>query len=76
MAEYWNLDRLTNEWTARGLNRRELMRLIAGGAGMTALLTMMGTPTGAAAPGGAGWPSQRPLAETGHPVAALLDLRE
>jgi ABC-type transport system substrate-binding protein len=52
MAEYWNLERLTREWTARGLNRRDLMRLIGGGAGMTALLTMMGVrPEGAAAQG-------------------------
>jgi peptide/nickel transport system substrate-binding protein len=50
MAEYWNFERLTAEWTARGLNRRDLMRLVAGGAGMTAMLTLVGThPEGAAA---------------------------
>lgn len=55
MAQEWNLDRLTHEWTARGLNRRDLMSLVAGGAGMTALLTMMGTrPLGAAAQDAAG----------------------
>lgn len=55
MADYWNLDRLTREWTARGLNRRDLMSLLAGGAGTTALLTMMGTrPEGAAAQDGDG----------------------
>ena len=27
MGEYWNLERLTEEWTARGLSRRDLMRL-------------------------------------------------
>ncbi|MEA2582070.1 MAG: peptide/nickel transport system substrate-binding protein [Thermomicrobiales bacterium] len=52
MAEYWNLDRLAQEWTARGLSRRDLMRLVAGGAGMTALLTVMGRgPEGVAAQG-------------------------
>ena len=49
MAELWDLDRLTQEWTARGLNRRDLMRLIGAGAGMTAMMTMLG-----AAPQGAG----------------------
>jgi peptide/nickel transport system substrate-binding protein len=49
MAEYWNLERLTAEWTARGLNRRDLMRLIAGGAGTTALLTLIGTRPGGVA---------------------------
>lgn len=42
MAERWDLDRLTQEWTARGLSRRELMRLIGAGAGTTALMTMLG----------------------------------
>lgn len=42
MAGYWNIERLTAEWEARGLDRRELMRLVAGGAGMTALLAMLG----------------------------------
>jgi ABC-type transport system substrate-binding protein len=50
MGEYWNLDRLTQEWTARGLNRRDLMKLIGAGAGSTAVMTMMGTtPRGVAA---------------------------
>lgn len=50
MAEYWDLDRLTREWTARGLNRRELMRLIGAGAGMTAMMTLLGaSPKGVAA---------------------------
>ncbi|MGH2561404.1 MAG: ABC transporter substrate-binding protein [Thermomicrobiales bacterium] len=49
MAEYWNLDRLTQEWEARGLSRRDLMRLIAGGASMTAMLTLLGTHPGGAA---------------------------
>ena len=56
MAEYWNLDRLTEEWLARGLDRRTLMRLVATGAGTTALLTLLGTRSGgtAAAPGAQG----------------------
>jgi peptide/nickel transport system substrate-binding protein len=50
MAEHWDLDRLSKEWTARGLNRRELMRLLGAGAGMTAMMTLVGaTPRGAAA---------------------------
>src|SRR5688572_23815193 len=50
MAGYWNLERLTAEWEARGLDRRELLKLIGGGAGLTALLTMMGAhPRGAGA---------------------------
>jgi ABC-type transport system substrate-binding protein len=52
MAEYWNLERLAAEWTARGLSRRDLMRLVAGGAGTSAMLTLLGThPEGAAAQG-------------------------
>lgn len=43
MAEHWDLDRLTHEWAARGLNRRDLMRLIGAGAGMTAMMTLLGT---------------------------------
>jgi ABC-type transport system substrate-binding protein len=43
MTERWDLDRLTDEWVARGLSRRDLMRLIGAGAGTTALLTMLGT---------------------------------
>jgi ABC-type transport system substrate-binding protein len=53
MAERWDLDRLTQEWTARGLSRRELMRLVGAGAGMSALTTLLGTrPEGAAAQAG------------------------
>jgi peptide/nickel transport system substrate-binding protein len=55
MAEHWDLDRLTQEWTARGLNRRDLMRLIAAGGGMAAMMTLLGaTPRGAAAQDAAG----------------------
>jgi peptide/nickel transport system substrate-binding protein len=44
MAERWDLDRLAAEWTARGLDRRQLMKLIGAGAGATALTTLMTTP--------------------------------
>ncbi len=50
MGEYWNFERLAQEWTARGLSRRDLMKLVAGGAGMTAMLTILGArPEGVAA---------------------------
>jgi ABC-type transport system substrate-binding protein len=42
MGEYWNLERLTEEWTARGLSRRDLMRLVGAGAGTGVLLALMG----------------------------------
>jgi peptide/nickel transport system substrate-binding protein len=41
MGEYWNLDRLTEEWEARGLSRRDLMKLIGAGAGGAAISTLM-----------------------------------
>lgn len=41
MGEYWNLDRLTQEWEARGLSRRDLMKLIGAGAGGAAITTIM-----------------------------------
>ena len=41
MGEYWNLDRLTEEWEARGLSRRDLMKLIGAGAGGAAVTTSM-----------------------------------
>ncbi|MGE3797673.1 MAG: ABC transporter substrate-binding protein, partial [Thermomicrobiales bacterium] len=41
MGEYWNLDRLTQEWEARGLSRRDLMKLIGAGAGGAAVSTIM-----------------------------------
>ncbi|CAN5781881.1 ABC transporter substrate-binding protein [soil metagenome] len=46
MGEYWNLERLTEEWTARGLNRRDLMKLVSAGAGGAALMTLMGATPG------------------------------
>ena len=49
MAERWDLDRLTQEWTARGLNRRDLMRLVGTGAGGAAIMTLLGAnPRGVA----------------------------
>ncbi len=42
MAETWDLARLTQEWTARGLDRRDLMKMIAAGAGGAALATLLG----------------------------------
>jgi ABC-type transport system substrate-binding protein len=44
MGERWDLDRLSAEWTARGLDRRQLMKLIGAGAGATALSTLFATP--------------------------------
>ncbi len=41
MGEYWNLDRLTKEWEARGLNRRDLMKLIGAGAGGAVVSTIV-----------------------------------
>jgi len=50
VAESWNFDRIVAEWTARGLNRRDLMKLIAGGSSLTAMMTLLGTrPEGVAA---------------------------
>ncbi len=41
MGEYWNLERLTQEWEARGMSRRDLMKLIGAGAGGAAITTIM-----------------------------------
>lgn len=55
MATHWDLDRLTQEWTARGLNRRDLFRLLATGASATAMLSLLAaTPTSAGAQDAAG----------------------
>ncbi len=40
MAERWTLETLSRVWEERGLDRRELMKLIGAGAGMTALTTL------------------------------------
>jgi len=42
MSEQWDLDRLTQEWTARGLNRRDLMRLVGAGAGAGVIAALIG----------------------------------
>jgi peptide/nickel transport system substrate-binding protein len=55
MAERWDLDRLTHEWTARGRSRRDLMRLVGAGAGGAAVMTLFGaSPEGVAAQDAAG----------------------
>jgi peptide/nickel transport system substrate-binding protein len=51
MAQYWDLEKLTEEWEARGFSRRELMRLLAGGAGMSVMLALLGRSQSAAAQG-------------------------
>lgn len=43
MADYWNMERLSAEWEARGLDRRELLKLVAGGSALTAIMTLIGT---------------------------------
>jgi len=48
-AEFWDLDRLEAAWTARGLDRRQLMKLVGAGAGLTALTTLVTAPGGAIA---------------------------
>ena len=49
MGTSWDLERLAQEWTARGLDRRDLFKMIAtGGAGM-AIATLIGTPSAGAA---------------------------
>ena len=49
MGTSWDLERLAHEWTARGLDRRDLFKMIAtGGAGM-AIATLLGTPLAGAA---------------------------
>jgi peptide/nickel transport system substrate-binding protein len=49
MGTSWDLERLTQEWTARGLDRRDLFKMIAtGGAGL-AIATLIGTPAAGAA---------------------------
>ena len=49
MADEWNMDDLTAAWTARGLDRRELFRLIGAGAGLAAMTTLLTTPAPGAA---------------------------
>ena len=40
MAEIWDLDRTAAEWERRGLDRRQLMKFIGAGAGLSALTTL------------------------------------
>jgi ABC-type transport system substrate-binding protein len=49
MAESWDIEQLGREWEARGLSRRDLMRLLAAGGGMTAMMTLVGAAPGEAA---------------------------
>ena len=66
-ADRWDLGRLEDVWTARGLDRRDLMKLVGAGAGLTALTTLVTTPGGAAAQEATGsqvsleWASPRTL---------------
>lgn len=48
-ADRWDLDRLSEAWTARGLDRRDLFKLIGAGAGLSAITTLVAAPGGAAA---------------------------
>ncbi len=50
MAENWTLENLTAAWTARGLDRRELFRLLGAGAGAAAMTTLLTAPVAGAAP--------------------------
>ena len=49
MAERWTLETLSRVWEERGLDRRELMKLIGAGAGLTALTTLFTAPGPASA---------------------------
>ncbi len=44
MAERWTIDTLAEVWAARGLDRRELMKLLGAGAGLTAMTTLFTAP--------------------------------
>ena len=77
MGEYWNLDRLTQEWEARGLSRRDLMKLIGAGAGGAAITTIMKHDAALAQdaqPGRIRRRSQCALASAGDAQSALLEL--
>ncbi|HWV35865.1 MAG TPA: ABC transporter substrate-binding protein [Thermomicrobiales bacterium] len=49
MSEKWNLEQLSRAWTQRGLDRRELMKLIGAGAGLSAMTTLFTAPGAGAA---------------------------
>lgn len=42
----WNLERVASEWERRGLDRRELLKLVGAGAGASALFTLFTAPGG------------------------------
>lgn len=50
MTEQWTAETLARKWAERGLDRRELLRLIGAGAGVAAMTTLLTTPE----PGSAG----------------------
>lgn len=58
MTEHQNLDHLTQEWLARGLSRRALLRLLATGAGASAIGAVL-----AACGGPAETPTTAPAAQ-------------
>ena len=67
MGEYWNVDRLTKEWEARGLSRRDLMKLVGAGAGGAAVATLMKHDAALAQ----GTPSPAPVTPSGGEVSVL-----
>ena len=48
MTEKWDLERTASEWEKRGLDRRQLMKLVGAGAGLSALSTLFTSGTAAA----------------------------
>lgn len=64
MSEQRNLDHLTAEWLARGLSRRDLLRLLAAGAGASGLAAIL------AACGAE--PASTPAAPTGNAAATTV----
>jgi ABC-type transport system substrate-binding protein len=49
VAEKWDLDRLSDVWASRGFDRRELLKLLGAGAGLTAMTTLFTAPGAGAA---------------------------
>jgi peptide/nickel transport system substrate-binding protein len=53
MSEKWDLERTASEWSRQGLDRRQLMKLLGAGAGLSALTTLFTSgPASAAQEGG------------------------
>jgi peptide/nickel transport system substrate-binding protein len=48
MADHWDLERTSQEWEKRGLDRRQLMKLLGAGAGLSALTTLFTSGSAAA----------------------------